>query len=904
MVEPAGRREWSTLVDPGRPVDLVVQRLTGITPERLSGAARPADALRTFRTFVGDIPLVAHNAPFDLDFVATGLRRHRLPPLRQPVYDTLELARLLDPAAPSHRLADLVASRGLAMGPAHDALADAAAAADLFAALCGELGALDARLQRTLAHLLAGAPGPVARLVLSFAGAAVPGRVDRDLPPVPARERQGRRGTADPGRLLEPGSPLAERLRPFEVRPGQARMLSAVSAALAAGRHLIVEAGTGTGKSLAYLLPALAFAAERGEPIVVATGTVNLQEQLVHKDLPLITASGALEGEVALLKGRGQYACLRLWDERLEQPAVGREAAFLARFASWLSRTETGDRAELGVYGEDEEHWAGLSADAVACTARHCPRFEGCFLFRARRRAERADIVVVSHALLFADIQSQGGILPEYRHLICDEAHHLEDEASAHLGRVVGERAIERFWRLLDRQTPGGRRAGVLPTLRGRYAAGPLASPGVPGSDAAAAALDAAAAALEAGRAAAQSCFDGLRAWGEARARRGGARFEPRRPEGADPAWDGVCRAGAALEEALTGLSRALQAAADALESAEEDVSAGDVLQLQTCAGRAGEFGTDLSLCLKGLDGWVTWCEVAQTRSGSAGAVVVRASPIDPGGLLQRLLFEPKRSVVMTSATLAVGGRFDYLRSRLGLDAGPQAERADTLRVESPFDYRAQALLGVATDLPPPSRGREDLAGYADALAGPLLQLLRHSRGHALVLCTSHRTLQALRERLKPDLEAAGIACLAQGVDGSRSGLTAELRREAETVVLGSASFWEGVDLPGAALRCLIIPQLPFWPPDMPLQQARQESVEARGGNAFRDLQLPQAVLRFQQGFGRLIRAAGDRGVALVCDPRLASAGYGRAFLASLPGPTLAVGPAAEVVAQAASWLG
>ena len=896
VVIPGGRRTWSTLVDPGRPVRLQIQRLTGITPERLAGAPGPAEALAAFRAFVGDLPLVAHNAAFDTAFIQAGLERAHLPALSQEIYDTLELARLVEPVAPSHKLGDLIARRGLALERAHDALADAVAAADLFIDLVAELRTLDPVLLGTLAHFLGPAPGALGKLVRAMAG----GRAQADMvyqgglaEPEPGPPASG--AAPDVAGLLQPDSVLAGRLTPFEVRPGQEEMLAAVRQALASDRHLVVEAGTGTGKSMAYLLPALAWARSQGCRVVVATRTINLQEQLAAKDLPMIMESGVLPARVSLLKGRSHYACLKLWQERLNEPADAADCAFLARVARWLAQTETGDRGELALYGEDEDRFAALSAEAVACTGRHCPFFDSCYLFRARRQAEHADLVVANYALVFSDLITDGAVLPEYEYLVCDEAHHLEDEAANHLGQVVGERTLDRFFRLLARGSGAGLLAGLAAQLEGALE---------PGVATGRSWLQRALAALTFAQEGARDCFDGIRGWAGERDTAGYAatvRFEPRPEPGTDAGWDRVGQAGKTLVDGLRQLGEALAAAVEALEQSETGlVPAERLAEVAATAGRAAELARGLEVCLDGQDGWVTWCEVAQRREGP-GAVTLRAAPVDTSGLLHDLLFSKKRSVILTSATLSVRGRFNYLRLRLGLGKGEEGERTDELRVASAFDYQRQALVLVPRDLPQPARVPPHQ--HARAIAPWLVQLLGGTRGHALVLFTSNRLMREVRFAIAPALEEVGVACLAQGVDGSRNALAQALRRNEETVVLGSASFWEGVDVPGPGLRCLVIAQLPFWPPGMPLQEARQEAIRAAGGNPFGDLQLPQAVLRFQQGFGRLIRSGGDRGVAIVLDARVITQPYGRAFLDSLPSPGFAAGAAAEVLDRVNSWL-
>ncbi len=901
VVHPEGSRGWSTLVDPGRPVPQAIQRLTGISPERLAGAPGPDEALAQFRALVGDLPLVAHQASFDTGFIRQGLRRAGLPPLEQDVYDTLEMARLLDPAAGSHRLEDLVRARNLELTRAHDALADATATAALFSALLNELEDLEPELRDTLAYLAGPLGTPLARLVVGDRAQAVP-----HLPPA-AEDEDGRpEGAGDPARsldaieaLLSPGSALARRLKGFEVRGGQRQMMHAVRQALEGGRHLVVEAGTGTGKSLAYLLPALAWAAGQGSRVVVATHTVNLQEQLLSRDAPMALGSADPGGRVALLKGRAHYLCLKLWQEHLASPPSVLDAARDMRLASWLWRTRTGDSGELGLYGEDAEYFATLSTEAVACTGRRCPLYERCFLYRARRRAERADVVVANHALVFADIGREGSVLPAHEYLVLDEAHHLEDEAALHLGHVVGERSLERFF--------AGLAHGASSLTALRAVLEPLAGAD-PGGAAARARrlLERALSPLEVAREAAGECMNLCRAWAQRRDGGGYARatvrLEPRPEPGRDPVWDALAEAGRRTSTALEEVGRGLQHAAEALEP-EEAAAAGlpaeRVAALGAQGQRASEFAVDLLLCLGGREGWVSWLEVPTARGG--GSVVLRASPVDVAEILRNELFAPKRSVILTSATLSVGGRFGYFRTRLGLGTGSEAERTDELAVSSPFRYREQALLVVPTDLPPVSGTPADV--FARGVGPWLVRLLVATRGHALVLFTSNRHMREMRAELGPALESRGIACLAQGLDGGRSALASALRRNEETVVLGSASFWEGVDVPGDALRCVVLAQLPFWPPDMPLQQARQEAVAARGLSPFRELQLPQAVLRFKQGFGRLIRSTSDRGVAVVLDGRLVTQPYGRAFVDSLPGPEVHAGPAEEVLERAVRWL-
>ncbi len=892
---------WSTMVRPEGPVPLVVQRLTGIDQERLHAAPVPPQALAEWRDLVGTRPLVGHNIAFDLSFLHAGLRRHGLEALPGEVYDTLELARILTPFVPSHRLADMAAHWDIPLRQAHDALADAETAAQLFLVLQNELFRLSPELRATLARILG--EGPLGSLLPPSDGIATLLRpVRREDPP-----RADLAHATDIAQLMDalrPDSPLGQQLSAFEPRPGQRMLLEAVWRAFSSDRHLLAEAGTGTGKTLAYLLPALAWSsASGGQRVVIATHTVNLQEQLMHKDLPLATA-GLGGGEVALLKGRGQYLCWKLWSERLaEREFDSDEQGLLARIAVWLQSTTTGDRTELGLYGADEERFTALSTETVACTGRRCPFYDGCFLFEARRKAERADVVVVNHALLLSDLARGGGVVPAYQYVIFDEAHHVETDASTHLGYVVGSRALERFFRQLGTPGNGPREHGLLPGLRGVLQGLRI------GEDAAWATrglgrLREAEAILATSAQAADLCFRALSRWavthcpGEV-AGRWTARFGSERSADAD--WTLVEREGDELERGLRALASALDDLAEVLEEGEEQVlGEGDrSAAVRSLAVKGREAADGLEVCLGGRDGWVGWCEV-HAFHGLPGASVLYAVPINPGKILAELLFAPKRSVVLTSATLTVRKSFAFVQKRLGILEGPESERTNTLVIGSPFDYRHQALLALSTSgQGPQSRAADQIA---EDLAPWVVRLSAITRGQTLVLLTSNRVLRELRERVRGPLEQMGIVCLAQGADGSRTTLANALRRNEETVVLGASSFWEGVDLPGDALRLLLIAQLPFWPPDIPLLQARLEEIERRGGNGFAELQLPAAVLRFKQGFGRLIRTGSDHGAVVVLDPRLATARYGSVFVDSLPGPQVLRTTREEIVERLAQW--
>ncbi|MGB9781501.1 MAG: helicase C-terminal domain-containing protein [Moorellaceae bacterium] len=883
-------REFSTLVNPGIPVPPLIQRLTGIDDDMVAGAPALEEVLPRFLDLARGATLVAHNSSFDVAFLEQALGY----PWPGPVLDTLELSRILLPTLPSHKLGFLAGYFNLDLAARHRALADAAATAGLLEILWEETLRLGPSLLRRLLHL---APPQLAEWFQAAENARRQGRLAREEA---AAAQEGLFAAAEEdlpvppfsvdtlASLLAPGGLLSAHLPEFEYRPEQEKVLRTVAEAFAQSKHALVEAGTGTGKSLAYLLPAIYWARNNRCRVAIATHTINLQEQLWSKDIPLLQKILPFPFKAALVKGRNNYLCRRRLRELEDTLAAGgkTERLFLLRLWRWLELTRTGDWSEIKIAPEEEVWKNLLSADNETCLGLHCPlAAEACFVNAARRRAEQADILILNHSLLLSDLRLDNQVLPPFSHLIIDEAHHLEDTATDHLALSFSQAALNSFFRHLD---GGNRQHGYLPRLESLAAKLPdelqanLSGQLLQTSSAAALAREA----LEVFFASLQALWDGERSGSSEPSLRLTRRVKEL------PLWEGVLSAAGSLEEAWSGLWWHLEKLARVLDQAGATEKAREAEKL--AAGLKAHWQT-LNLLLDEEEGKnVSWIEKSPN-----GFLTLYSAPIEIGPLLEERLFRPKKSIVLTSATLRVNESFDFYCRRTGLSLLPP-ERISVCSLDSPFNFRDQALVCAATDLPNPGRLSDE--EYAQATALPIAEISRAAGGRTLVLCNSHRFLRAVYEALTQTLAGSPFIVLGQGVDGNRSQLLEEFCRFPQAILLGASSFWEGIDLPGDLLRCVIIPRLPFPAPNMPVLAARLENLASQGMDPFAGLSLPLAIIRFRQGFGRLIRRSSDRGAAVVLDRRLACQQYGAYFLKSLPPVNFYRGTAAEIVRRLSSW--
>lgn len=688
--------------------------------------------------------------------------------------------------------------------------------------------------------------------------------------------------------LLGPDGPIAQRLGRYEDRPSQREMAGRIADLFSMGGIGLLEAGTGVGKSLGYLVPALRWAAASGERTVVSTNTITLQEQLVGKDLPFL-AKALTDQRVsfALLKGWRNYLCLqRLEQARAQGPALFEDdvASDLGLLEAWAEQTTDGSLADLAVPPRAEV-WDEVAAESDLCTRLRCPHFDQCFVFKARRAAATADVIVVNHHLLMADLAvrrasqrwDDAAVLPAYKRLIIDEGHHLEDAAAEHLGQSVSRRGLERLFARLER-----RGKGLLPALEKALAVG-IDALSVASLDLVRARLFPS---LGSARMRTAVLYDLLARWVEEQ-RESQIRLTDRFDE--DPIW--TAGLGAALDDLLADidlLGDGLRLVRDRLESDEQRAEelAPLLNEVRGVTRRLQSSGDALRVALRSdVAGAprVRWLE----RRGGDGNIGATAVPLDLAPVLREDLFRRVETAVVTSATLTVGeDGFAFMATRLGL-ADDDALTPVTASLPSPFDYPSQAILAIPSDFPLPNvEGAAHLQRTVDATA----ELIVMTEGGVFVLFTSHRDVKEGARLLRERGVAAAHPLLVHG-ESPRDDLLRRFREHGDAVLVGTASFWEGVDVPGRALRGLVLSKIPFRVPTEPMTAAQCEAIEAEGGDSFAEYMIPHAALRLKQGFGRLIRTATDHGVVVICDPRVVTKGYGRRLLEGLPPARRLQGP-------------
>ncbi|WAH39680.1 exonuclease domain-containing protein [Alicyclobacillus fastidiosus] len=894
------------LVRPRQSIPEEISRLTGIDDGMVADAESADEILPKLLQFIGDDTLVAHNLSFDAPFLQHKLDDLGYTLLRPDGLCTLVLARALFPTLSGHRLENVAEHLGIVPETAHRALADAMTTAKVFLAITERASSLPLMLVQQLAQL-SGLFSPrtgdwftdLSLQVMSTRADAIPddcevreGMLYTSVKPREEGAKPGERVVGDIQeqalQMLAAGGPLSESLPGYEPREGQLQMVAKVSEALTADKHAVIEAGTGTGKSMAYLIPAALHALASDERVVVSTHTLALQDQIEQRDFPTLVKLFGGQISLAVQKGRKNYVCLR--KVRAEAGVMSfsshaDEIQGMMGLLVWLTQTAEGVREELSSHAVSHALWSRVQSETDTCINKRCPFFRPCYYFRAKARAQTAEIVVTNHSLLLSDLKADHRVLPKYEALVIDEAHHLEDQATKHLGDEVHAAQLAALSYRLSRDRG---KNGIIPELKSRFET----SQSMPLS-------------MEDKLTRAQEWIEDVsRSADTAFALLGGLL-----PAGknelrlTDDLWrhPNFIQFSEQMSElrapihALRELVKGLQ------EWAKKAMSDDDAGRIIDAAGFLDQWLQGVELLEEMTvpsDSRVTWIE---RRGYGRPRYSVHTAPIDVSSTLRTLLFEPLASTVLTSATLSVRGRFDFTINQLGLGESLAEKRLITGNVPSPFDYQSQARLFVPNDVPELAKMTADEA--ATWLCDSLYHLAVASSGRVLALFTSHQMLRETAKLLRGPLAAKNLSVFAQDVDGGRTAMLEAFRNNPNSILLGAQSFWEGIDLPGDQLTTLVIIRLPFAPPSHPVTEARHERLTKSGQSPFWVASLPEAVVRFRQGFGRLIRTKQDKGVVVVYDKRIITAKYGATFIQSLAGIRPHVAPEQEVLRQVRSFL-
>jgi ATP-dependent DNA helicase DinG len=891
--------EWSTLVNPGRHIPDFITGLTGISDVEVRGAPRLMDIVPGLATFAEDIPVIGHNVRFDLGFLQrAGLFEYN------EVIDTYELASVLMPTASRYNLGSLGKQLGILLPATHRALDDARVTMAAFNRLLEMARELPLDLVDEIVRLsepLAWDGAWVFQEVLrnhSKKGVQVKQVKKKDAgqwfeqqdhPPLDNPEKPIPLNVDEVASILEYGGPFSKYFDSFEQRPEQVAMLRAVTNALSYGNHLMVEASTGVGKSFAYLVPAALFALQNNTRVVVSTNTINLQDQLIQRDLPNLCQALNLDFRFSVLKGRSNYLCpRRLENFRHYGPRTVDEMRVLAKVMVWQQTNQSGDRSELNLTGPAErEVWVRMSAEDDTCTTEMCMKHEhgSCPFHRAKTASQSAHVLVVNHALLLSDIATGSKVLPEYSHLIIDEGHHLESATTNALSFRLNQFDLERMMKEI-----GGSNSGVLGHILTETKEILRPSDFALLQKTISHTTDMCFRIEEMNR----EFFNTMSEF--AKQQREGqpqsnyawqARILPATRtlsgwEDIEEIWDTT---GSSLRMLLTDLEQIYTGLADLYAEGHDQLQ--DVMgDLSNVARRLTEAEANVSSMIsKPNSGQVYWIEVQPNNNKLA----LNAAPLSVATLVEKHIWHEKQSVILTSATLTTHGEFQYLRNTLG------ADEADEMQLGSPYDYESAALLYLANDIPEPN-----VNGYQQTLDRTIINTAKATGGRMLVLFTSYAALKKTSQAITGPLAREEIYVYEQGDGASPNALLESFKATDRAVLLGTKSFWEGVDVPGEQLSVVIITKLPFDVPTDPLIAARSEIYE----DSFQQYYLPEAILKFRQGFGRLIRTQSDRGIVAILDRRVLTKQYGHLFLESLPQCTARQGPASNLAREAGKWLG
>lgn len=883
--------EYSTLVNPGFVIPAETTHITGIHQDDLRGQPLLTDVLEDVIAFVGDAPVIAHNVSFDISFMRRfGALKQNLP------IDTFEIATVLLPRVPRYSLSSLVATFDIDLENAHRALDDARATALLYWQMYEKMIALPPSILYEIVRGMQNIPWETGEVFRAAYEEVKTGDDNADVtrvedifepldatltPLAPYTDKQAV-PLSDVDVVLAEDGQLAETLEAYEFRQEQVMMAQSIAHAFNKNGHLLVEAGTGIGKSLAYLVPTILWAVRNNDRVVISTNTINLQDQLINNDVPMLKDAMNVDFNAGVMKGRGNYLCpRRLASVRRRAPKNLDELRTLAKILVWLQESQAGDKSEITLRTGERFIWDRMSAADEDCTLGRCAtQMEGrCPYYKARKRADAAHVVISNHALLVSDALSDNAVLPAYKRLVADEAHQLEHAITEGLTTRFDQRGLTQ--RVSD---IGDASRGLLGDLLRsvRQAAPEKHAMRLEGfvQDVG----DVAKGMQGHVRLFFETIFEYIVDSRSERTYR--IRLDDKRR--GHTVFQRVAEAWTSLYEFSDVLVDALKQLAGAMTKLKKynipDYD--DHYNAVSSAGRNLEMiAAELNALVKEPDpNRVYWINNAR----SAEWLSLQSAPVNIGGMMEQTIWHEKDSVVLTSATLRTGDDFSFVRERLYTDG------AEELALGSPFDYKKSTLVYVPDDIPLPNE-----KGYQQAVERGIIGLATALNGRVLALFTSYGQLRETAANIAPRLALGKIEVYDQATGGSRETLLENFKTTERAVLLGTRSFWEGVDIPGDDLSALVIVRLPFAVPDDPVFAARSGTYN----DSFKEYIVPDAVLRFRQGFGRLIRSATDRGIVAILDSRVIHKSYGNSFLDALPDVTMAYGKIEDMGSRAEAWL-
>jgi ATP-dependent DNA helicase DinG len=896
--------QYSSLVNPGKEIPVFIEELTGLGDSMVNNAPAFADIAPKVMELLEDAYFVAHNVLFDLSFLQEELLNAGCPGFYGPVIDTVELARTVLPCSDSYKLSDLSAKEGIMHDRPHQADSDAYATAELLHIFLERLKSLPRTTIKQLLKLSGGLKSDLDLILEDILlekeasveslpdGIEIHNGIAMKAGRVLAPQTRMTEAPVYPAGSEEKEAMLKKAFPDYELRPGQLAMMDTVYHSFLNNEHTLVEAGTGTGKTLGYLLPAAIFARQEGTRVLISTYTVQLQEQLLAKDLPLLEKILGFPANAVLLKGKKHYLSLARFEQSLKEKDDNYDTTLTKmQILVWLTETATGDVDELNLSSGGAVFWNKIqNGDSVFMDESSWKSRD--FYQKARESAENADLIITNHAMLLSSLSGKKQVFPSYDYTIIDEGHQFSKAAGKHFGFSVDYLSL----RLLLGKIGLFDQKQILYKLE-RLLEGR------------AAAADGAAHPFELNRLMADLQYEmdeffkmvGIYGKRKLKARKyASSKISFRLTDISARDLKAVEASAERFSFLILDLIGALEERIRLLLPSADEMDSADQALLEEVSACIGELKDVRESIRKTIFAEHTGCAVWVELDGRAmqNATTVYSQPITVAGNLRDGFFNQKKSAIITSATLSVGQSFDFIMDELGLDRFS----CQTEQIESPFDYASQVRLAIPSDLPEINSVSQE--EYVSAITEHIISLAEAAKGRMLILFTSHDMLRKTYELVKESGFLEEYVLIAQGItSGSRTRLTRSFQRFDKAILFGTSSFWEGVDIPGEDLSCLVMVRLPFSPPDEPLAEAKKEAIQKRGGRPFSEHALPEAVLRFKQGVGRLIRTSSDRGIIVVFDRRIVTASYGRAFLDSIPSIPVKVSPLDAIVDLVEDWL-